>query len=377
MARLTERIENHNIYLGCHPVNHALLQDEDPDQRSEIPFKRFDAASILNGLITGQRELSRRRVMLDRAVERMACSELPGQDHVVHYLQHMYRRNRKATTIKNTHLCLRLFLKFIKKSGAEYIEQVTRRDLEAYVEYEQDQGMKSSTVRYKLHCVYAFFRFLESENVIHPELLYRKIRIKLPQSLPKAIAPQDIVKLLSVIDDARDRAMILTLLRTGMRIGELLSLRINDVDLAERTIKIYEGEKNSIGRVVYLSDDASRALRAWLKKRNQRKSYLFYGPHGRLSYTGARERFVKYIDRAGLTGKGYTLHCLRHTYATDLLNAGMRLECLQQLLGHSNIEVTRIYARLTDATREEEYFKAMAKIERGETDEHYQLDHQL
>jgi integrase/recombinase XerD len=169
--------------------------------------------------------------------------------------------------------------------------------------------------------------------------------------------------------------MILTLLRTGMRIGELLSLRVNDVDLAERTVKIYQGEKNSIGRVVYLDNDACAALELWLKKRNPRKSYLFYGRRGPLGYTGVRQRFIDHLGKAGLSEKGYTLHCLRHTFATDLLNAGMRLECLQQLLGHSKIEVTRIYARLTDATREEEYFKAMAKIERGETDEHDRLDY--
>jgi hypothetical protein len=70
--------------------------------------------------------------------------------------------------------------------------------------------------------------------------------------------------------------------------------------------------------------------------------------------------------KAGLADKGYTLHALRHTFATELLNAGMRLECLQVLLGHRSIEETRRYARLTDKTREEEYFKAMSKIERRE-----------
>ena len=64
-------------------------------------------------------------------------------------------------------------------------------------------------------------------------------------------------------------------------------------------------------------------------------------------------------------GRVLDIHCLRHTFATDLLNAGMRLECLQQLLGHAKIDVTRIYAKLSDQTREEEYFRAMAKIERG------------
>jgi integrase len=71
------------------------------------------------------------------------------------------------------------------------------------------------------------------------------------------------------------------------------------------------------------------------------------------------------------------LHCLRHTFASELLNAGMRLECLQQLLGHENIEMTRRYARLTDNTRREEYFNAMSKIEKGEIHGHYQFDFKL
>ena len=83
------------------------------------------------------------------------------------------------------------------------------------------------------------------------------------------------------------------------------------------------------------------------------------------------------MEAAELLHKGYTLHCLRHTFASELLNAGMRLECLQQLLGHSNIEMTRRYARLTDNTRKEEYFRAMAIIEKGGVHGHYRLDYQL
>ena len=77
---------------------------------------------------------------------------------------------------------------------------------------------------------------------------------------------------------------------------------------------------------------------------------------------------MKYLQEAGLAHKGYTVHCLRHTFASELLNAGMRLEVLQQLLGHQDIEMTRRYARLTDRTREEEYFRAMAAIEKGAID---------
>jgi integrase len=83
-----------------------------------------------------------------------------------------------------------------------------------------------------------------------------------------------------------------------------------------------------------------------------------------MSYSTARTIFQRYLVKAGLAGKGYSLHTLRHTFATELLNAGLRLECLQVLLGHRSIEETRRYAQLTDKTREEEYFKAMSQIER-------------
>jgi len=96
-----------------------------------------------------------------------------------------------------------------------------------------------------------------------------------------------------------------------------------------------------------------------------------------MSYATARNRFMLYIERAGLSHKGYTVHTLRHTFATELLNAGMRLECLQVLLGHRSIEETRRYAQLTDKTREEEYFKAIAKIERGAITADDRYDHEL
>ncbi len=87
--------------------------------------------------------------------------------------------------------------------------------------------------------------------------------------------------------------------------------------------------------------------------------------------------FCKYLEKANLSHKSYTLHCLRHTNASSLLNAGISLECLRELLGHTSVEVTRRYARLTNKTREKEYFKAMGKIERGEIDGYYKLDPEL
>ena len=123
------------------------------------------------------------------------------------------------------------------------------------------------------------------------------------------------------------------------------------------------------GTGAYESNIMEYIARPWLKERNHDAEYLFYGyGNGVMSYGAAREIFTKYLKKASLADKGYTIHCLRHTCASELLNAGMRLECLQKLLGHTNAEITRRYARLTDKTREEEYFKAMERIEKGEID---------
>jgi integrase/recombinase XerD len=184
--------------------------------------------------------------------------------------------------------------------------------------------------------------------------------------------------LFSVINHPRNRAMFLLLLRTGMRIGEVLDLQASDVDLHEQKVMIYVGEKNYRGRVVYFSDDARKALEEWLKVRDPQRQCLFYSSRGlSLTYATARVSFRKYLEKTGLGHKDYTMHQLRHTFATDLLNAGMRLECLQPLLGHSTLEMTRRYARLSDKSRENEYFRAMSIIERGMRDEDSRLDHKL
>ena len=201
-------------------------------------------------------------------------------------------------------------------------------------------------------------------------------KLKLPDILPRAIDHDNLSRLICVIDHPRDRALILLLLRTGMRIGELLNTRAADVDLSEQKILIYQAEKTAVGRVVYYSTDAHKALLGWLRYRDPSKDYLFYAQgRSRLSYESARMVFKKYLQAAGLEHSGYTLHCLRHTFATDLLNAGMRLECLQVLLGHTNLEVTRRYARLSDKTREEEYFTAMVRIEMGDNHADDQRDY--
>jgi len=355
--------ESPNAYYYPSRVNpyNFIKRDFKPEDRGES-YEIYDPHSKLS--------------FIERSLKRLSESHLIGLQYVQDYLLSQYRRNRSINTIRASFDSIHQFSRFLKLVGRRRFEEITCDDLSAYIEYEQDLGKKPTTVHSRLRSLKAFFNYHIDHDNIDAAVLKRKLRIKLPQRLPRAIDPEDVHLLLSVIKTTRDRALYLTLLRTGMRIGELLSTTLGEVNLSEKRIEIYQAHKNLTGRVVYLSTDALRAIKKWMKRRSTDSPYLFYGQKGKpLSYEAARSMFKKYLSKARLSQKGYTLHCLRHTFASELLNAGMRLECLQQLLGHSDIEMTRVYARLTDVTRRDEYYKAMSIIEKGGLNGHYRRGH--
>ena len=214
---------------------------------------------------------------IDRILQRLSALELPAKEHLERYMRHKWRLNHKRSTLSGSFNSARLFLDFYGKSGKREIEKVERTDLEAFIEHEQDRGLRISTVRTRLAFLIAFLHFLMEQDIIPVSVLKRGIRLKLPETLPRAIHPADIRKLISVIDNVRDRALILLLLRTGIRIGEALGLRLNDLDVQDRKVHLFQGEKNSMGRVVYLSEDALFALKRWLQERGKGKEFLFYG----------------------------------------------------------------------------------------------------
>lgn len=367
---------NPNYFHGCHPLDLRSYFENDPF------FENLNFAFPINLVqeVCPASKLSYRQQVLERLLANISAQDLVGKAFVEQYLRDQYRRNCRPNTLRLAATSLTQFLSFLRKLGKMHLEQMQRQDIEAFVEHEQDRGLKPNSVRTRLCAVYAFVRFLIEKKIVSYELMERKIKLKLPDPLPRAIDPQDLNLLLCVIDNTRDRALILLLLRTGMRIGELLNTKVDDVDLRQQKILIYESDKTSVGRVVYYSEDAQQALLAWLKIRDPFKDRLFYGQGKKsqsLCYEAARMMFNKYLQKAGLQYSGFTLHCLRHTFATDLLNVRMPLECLRVLLGHTNLEVTRRYARLSDKTREEEYFTAMESILKGDPDADDGCDHQF
>ena len=372
MDRQHLSILNPNYYNGCHPLN--------PNDHIEAPpFRQnLNLKSAAHGY-QGQNpnlQIPDRRRALEHLLSAFAMVDFPGKDQFEAYMHYKYRRNCSVSTLRLTVSSLSQFLLFFQQTGKSALEQLDREEIEGFVEFEQDRGLKPNSVRTRLCAVYAFLRYLIEKKILGYEMLESKIKLKLPDKLPRAIVSEDLNRLLGVIRRPRDRALILLLLRTGMRIGELLNTKVVDIDFMEQKILIYLAEKTAVGRVVYYCYDAHAALMDWLRRRDPLKDFLFYGQgRDRLSYQAARMVFKKYLQMAGLEHSGYTLHCLRHTFATDLLNAGMRLECLKVLLGHTNLEITRRYARLSDQTREEEFFTAIRQIEKGEINADDQCDH--
>jgi integrase/recombinase XerD len=327
-------------------------------------------------LINRSLEKDPRRKIIENVLYKFFSETLFGEKYVKIFLMDLYRRNCRPNTLRAYSTSFFLFTKFLKKNGHRQFETVIRNDIGEFIEHEQDREMAPNTVLSRVRCIMAFLRFLSDRSIINPDITKKGFHIKIPDSLPRAIDPDDLKKLMQSMIKPRDKAMFLLLLRTGMRIGELLSTRIPDINLKEKKINIYEAQKTRVGRVVYFGDDAAKALNKWLQIRNDKQEYIFYGQGGKpLSYERVRSIFIDHLQRAEIHDKDYTIHCLRHTFASELLNAGMRLECLQVLLGHKYIEMTRIYARLTDITRKSEYFKAMAFVEKGEGNGHYRCDY--
>ncbi len=315
-----------------------------------------------------------RRKILDRWTTRIRASGLPGHQLVTAYLHGKYIKNLSFHTIDHAGAVILAFMRFLSKEGSSILA-LTRSDISAFVENEQDRGLKPVSIISHLRVIYAFIAHLVDLEVIAPKMMKPKIRIQEPDALPKAIPKEDIVRILDAVASVRDRALIMLLLRTGMRIGELLEVKVDDIVLHDQKILLYVGAKNYEGREVYYSADAEQALKHWLRARDVTKRYLFYGRWDKpLSYVAAWSAMRKALERAGLLDKGYSPHSLRHTFATEMINAGMRVEVLQQILGHQDIEMTLRYARLSDKRREEDYYRAMSVIQRGgEADEPYRV----
>jgi len=294
------------------------------------------------------------------------------------YLETLQRRNYSPATIRGIMYLLTAFIQALSPEQQAQLNLVDRHTISAYIDRLQARSLQGATINNHLSAIRKFFRFLLNQGLVerNPVLESHYLRER-EAPLPQAMTDEDVRHFLAVIGDKMDRAMFLLLLRSGLRIGELASLNLADVDLEQQTVRIERGEKNGRGRIVYFSSDAKAALEAWLAQRAPfpEVSRLFFTKKTkRIQVCTINEHFKRYLAQAGIE-KPYSAKSLRHTFATQLLNAGVPLTTLQELLGHDYITTTQLYARLSDRIKRQNYFAAMEQVrvrqhlEEGESDD--------
>src|SRR5512144_1011602 len=137
------------------------------------------------------------RSALTHILDRLAPLDIPEKEHFENYLRYKWRSHHSPKTISSSFTSIVFFLDFYGKRGKTELKEITRADLEAFIEHEQDRGMHISTVKTRMACIVAFLHWLLDQERIPGTVFKKRIRFKLPETLPRAMHPQDVKKLLA------------------------------------------------------------------------------------------------------------------------------------------------------------------------------------
>lgn len=280
---------------------------------------------------------------------------------VISFRRYLKRRDYAPNTVRCYLNDLAHFFKFITKPAA----QVTIEDVDRYIEAQQEQGRAATTINRRLSAVrqlYLYLRQSENPELLVPVRSYHTLRE--PDPLPRALKTGEVERLFAVIQDRRDRAMFTLMLRCGLRVKEVARLEMEDMDLTAQRLTV-RNPKNRRDRVVYLSPDALETIQAYLAERGEAEcSQLFLVPRGRgqgqgISVRGIQKRFEHYAVQARIDA---SCHCLRHTFATQLVEYGADITTVQALLGHRRVTTTQRYTRVSNPKVRNDYFQGIAKV---------------
>ena len=237
------------------------------------------------------------------------------------------------------------------------IEDVELFELKEYL-LEAAERLKPSSVNHRIRFIRSLFHWAHNEGHITKNVSSRLTELKEAQRIPKALSEENLEMLREGCKTAREHALVETFFASGCRLSELSGLDRKDINWERRTF-VVTGKGNK-ERECYFTVKTAIWLRKYLNSRKDDDPALFVterAPH-RLSVERIREVIKEVAKRAGIEGSVYP-HKLRHTYATHLLNNGAPLEVVQEFMGHSKIETTKIYCQLSGERRRELYRRYM------------------
>lgn len=282
-------------------------------------------------------------------------------DVIINYRRYLKRRNYSPHTVKYYMNVIKQFVIWLNVP----LEQADVDKIEQYIDYLHRKRMQPASINLYLAIIRVFYNYLRYEEkvkLLNP--VAANCRLRVPKPLPRALREEQVDELFGVIKSKRDWAMFRLMLRCGLRVEEVANLSLGDIDLKQRRIMVLDG-KGGKDRVVYISDDATQGLLAYLKLRSHRRvKKVFLVEKGDykgqpISVRGIQKRMEYYARKTGLK---ISCHHLRHTMATQLLNADAEVASIQDLLGHNWISTTERYCKVSNVKVKRDYFNAMGKI---------------
>lgn len=288
-------------------------------------------------------------------------------DAIIHWRRYLKRRNCSPNTVKNYLCAIRCFVLWLDVP----IENVTHAKISHYIDELMRRRLKPKTINCQLNGIRQFYHYLRDEGVLDIANPVKNTHaLKMSRPLPRHLKDEQVESFFQIITRPRDRAMFMLMVRCGLRVEEVAQLTFGAVDYKHRKLLIEDG-KGGKDRIVYLSQDAHQALIAYLRVRpSSRARRIFLVEKGLctgqpISIRGIQKRMEHYARKTKLR---VSCHQLRHTMATQLLNADADLCTIQDLLGHSNVKTTQRYCRVSNLKVQRDYFKAMEAIMRQSVD---------
>lgn len=285
------------------------------------------------------------------------------EKHIINFLKYLkIEKNYSSYTILNYGKDLKIFLKFLNFEKIDKLKDIDYKIIRKFLEFLYEEEYNNKSIARHISSLRSFFKYLLKEELINKNPMNLITNPKLDKKLPQFLYYDELEKILSVPDKTtlfgmRDLTILETFYSTGIRVSELVNIKIKDIDFSSRTIKIL-GKGNKERYVLYgkvLSD----YFESYLTKRNlvAKCDYLFINKYG-LQLTDRGIRYI--IDnvlKKGAISNHISPHTLRHTFATHLLDNGADLRVVQELLGHESLSSTQVYTHVSNEHLREVYLK--------------------
>ncbi len=284
-----------------------------------------------------------------------------AKENFINYCE--YEKGLSANTLKSYNYEINLYQTYLEdKLSIIDIEKVSKEDIESYLKYCYLKNEDSKTISHKITTIYNFHNYLLREKVIKDNQAEFIDRPKLAKHLPYTLTVKEIDKLLDIalvtVFDYRDKAMLELMYGTGLRVSELVSLTVYDVDFYNAFLRI-KG-KGSKERIVPINNASLKYLKLYLDRRSlllkkKTSDELFLNARGEgISRQGFFKNLKKILAKKGMP-TNISPHSLRHSFATHLIENGADLRSVQTMLGHSDITTTKIYTHISNEKVTKDY----------------------